>query len=119
MPPANQSAQSRKGEEKKSSGLHIAMIASEVAPFAKSGGLADMVSGLSLALEQLGLTVSVILPAYRSFLRSDFPREESKRAFTVPVSNRTEPATVFKTKFGKGISVYLIRADKYFDRDYL
>ena len=39
--------------------------------------------------------------------------------FTVPISNRREEGLLLKTKMGNAISVYLIRADKYFDRDYL
>ena len=40
------------------------MIASEAAPFAKSGGLADVVGALPAALEKLGHEVAVLLPRY-------------------------------------------------------
>src|SRR5262245_34025268 len=41
------------------------MIASEVAPWAKTGGLADVLSGLPEALDALGHQVTVVLPRYR------------------------------------------------------
>ena len=41
------------------------MIASECAPFAKTGGLADAVAGLSSALARLGHHVTLVLPGYR------------------------------------------------------
>lgn len=41
------------------------MIASECAPFAKTGGLADAVAGLSSALAGLGHHVTVVIPRYR------------------------------------------------------
>ncbi len=46
--------------------MKIAMIASEVVPFAKSGGLADVASSLSLALKKQGHDVRIIMPRYKS-----------------------------------------------------
>ncbi len=40
------------------------MIASEVDPFARTGGLGDVVSGLSSALDALGCDVTVVTPRY-------------------------------------------------------
>jgi starch synthase len=45
--------------------MHVAMIASECEPFAKTGGLADVVDALSRALGGLGHEVDVYLPRYR------------------------------------------------------
>jgi starch synthase len=41
------------------------MIASEMAPWAKTGGLADVLEGLPSALDRLGHQVSVVLPLYK------------------------------------------------------
>lgn len=46
--------------------LKILMIASEAYPFAKSGGLADVVSSLSTALTSQGHDVKILLPRYYS-----------------------------------------------------
>ena len=46
--------------------MRVVHVASEVAPFAQSGGLADVVAGLPAALaESHGLSVAVIVPVYR------------------------------------------------------
>ena len=45
--------------------MHIAMVASECEPYAKTGGLADVVDALSRALGELGHEVDVYLPRYR------------------------------------------------------
>jgi len=50
--------------------MYIAMIASECAPAAKVGGLADVVYGLSKNLRQRGDTVEILLPKY-DCLRND------------------------------------------------
>lgn len=99
--------------------INIAMAASEIAPFAKTGGLSDTLGSLPQALERLGLRVSLIMPAYRSVLSKGFPLEDTGIRLAVPISERREEATLLKTKAGKAITVYLIRADRYFDRDYL
>ena len=46
--------------------LHIAFVASEMAPFAKTGGLADVIGALPKALAALGHRVTVFLPRYGS-----------------------------------------------------
>ena len=48
-----------------SDSLHIVMAASEAVPYAKTGGLADVVGALSMALAKLGHWVTLLLPGYR------------------------------------------------------
>ncbi len=95
------------------------MVSPEIAPFARTGGLGEVLGSLPRALEQLGLRVSLIMPAYRSVLRGGFPVEETGIRFAVPVSYRQEEASLLRTKPGSGVTVYFIRADNYFDRDFL
>ena len=45
--------------------MKILHVASEVTPFAKTGGLADMVGSLPAALRHLGHEVRIIMPFYR------------------------------------------------------
>ena len=46
--------------------MRVVHVASEVAPFAQSGGLADVAAGLPAALaEAHGLSVGVVVPLYR------------------------------------------------------
>lgn len=44
--------------------MKILMITSEAVPFAKTGGLADAVSALSIALAKLGHDVRIVMPRY-------------------------------------------------------
>ena len=45
--------------------MKILLVSSEAVPFAKTGGLADVATGLSKALAELGHSVTLILPFYR------------------------------------------------------
>ncbi len=97
--------------------LHIVMASPEIAPLAKTGGLGDVLGSLPRALERLGLRVSLIMPAHRSVISSGFPLEDTGISFTVPVSRRREEGRLLRTKTGSAISIYLILADQYFDRE--
>jgi starch synthase len=44
--------------------LRVLFVASEGVPFAKTGGLADIVGTLPQALEELGVEVKVLMPYY-------------------------------------------------------
>ena len=99
--------------------LHIVMISSEAVPFAKTGGLADMTSALAVALEQLGHDVSIIVPAYRCALLAPIPLAESGIRVTAPAGDGMLDAEVLTATLGQAIRVYLIRADRYFDRAHL
>ncbi len=100
-------------------GLHIAMASPEIFPFAKTGGLADVAGSLPLALEKLGVKVSLIMPAYRSVLKGRFQLADTGKRISVPISDRREEGSIYQTKLGRDISVYFVRADRYFDRDAL
>ncbi len=45
--------------------MKILMVASEATPFAKTGGLADVMGSLPPALVRLGDEVGVVMPKYR------------------------------------------------------
>lgn len=63
--------------------MRIVMVASECEPFAKTGGLADVVDALARALGRRGHEVDVVLPFYRGLRPPDGPLR--RRTITVPV----------------------------------
>lgn len=87
--------------------MKIAMCATEVVPFAKTGGLADVAGALPLALEKIGEEVIVIMPFYKCI----------KNQKQVKISELKKD--VFFSVIGKGIKVYFLKNDAYFDRDNL
>jgi len=87
--------------------MKIAMIASEVVPFAKTGGLADVAGALPLALEQLGQDVIIIMPGYKAAHALKVP---AVKVFLEGVSYSV---------IGENVRVYFIDKKEYFDRDAL
>ncbi|MCG3199910.1 MAG: Glycogen synthase [bacterium] len=65
MPKAKRAAQNR---------LKILMVASEVTPFAKTGGLADVVGALPKRLHEFGHDVRIVMPLYSSIHRDTFKK---------------------------------------------
>jgi len=64
--------------------MNILMVASEATPFAKTGGLADVLGGLPPALAERGEQVAVVLPAYRGN-RYPRPTREAYRSLWIPI----------------------------------
>jgi starch synthase len=77
----------------RASRLNILTIASEMTPFAKTGGLADVVSSLPAALEALGHGVTTVLPRYRHIAVGDDPL--TRRRIVV---GRTPHEVIFRTR---------------------
>jgi len=53
-------------------GLKILLVASEVAPFAKTGGLADVAAALPRALARAGHDVKVLMPLYERVIQGKY-----------------------------------------------
>ena len=96
------------------------MFAAEAVPYAKVGGLGDVLGALPKAMAKLGVQPTIIIPAYRSV---DFSRFQIKpcaavSGFDVPMGSFLEHADVFHTRTSESAAeVFLIGSRKYFDRD--
>lgn len=96
--------------------LKIFLVSPEVAPFAKTGGLADVAGSLPKALHKLGHDVRIFLPYYRMVKQGGFETSVVIENLPVEVSNRTEYASILQTTLAPEIPVYLLQNDKYYDR---
>ena len=101
-------------------GLNAVMLAAEVSPFAKVGGLADVLGALPKALERIGVRVTVILPGYKSINHDQYGIRpcEMVAGFDVPMGPGSAYAEVFQTRLPRSaVDVFLIGSDRYFHRD--
>ena len=66
---------------------------SEVFPYSKTGGLADMVAGLSKSLAKAGQTVEVVTPLYAG-IRSQFPDLQDWGSLEITIGSGVRSATI-------------------------
>jgi starch synthase len=100
--------------------MKILMAASEAVPFAKTGGLGDAVSALSLALARLGHEVCIVLPRYYNIDRRLLTQLEG--AMGVPTGGGEEWCAVYRTempgsKKSNPVRVYFVDHEGFFGRD--
>ncbi len=88
----------------------IVHLASEMVPFSKTGGLADVVGALPVALTRLGHSVTVIVPAHRPSLADDVPGKHLADLDELGIR-----AHVFATEL-HGVKVLLLDAPQLFVR---
>jgi starch synthase len=91
------------------------MIASECVPFAKTGGLADVVGALPLILRKLGHEVIVVMPRYGSIDRARFGLRRFWNSLGVWMGNALEWCAV-DIAYSEGAPVYFIEHERYFGR---
>jgi starch synthase len=92
----------------------VLMIGSEALPFAKSGGLADVLGALPAALSRLGWDVTVALPRYRGV---DAGRLVDR--FPVSVGGYQRDIGLFEAPLGDGARALLVDCPDLYDRDTL
>ncbi len=99
--------------------LRVLFMASEVEPFAKTGGLADVAGALPAALAALGHDVRILMPRYRGVdalageMRTLVPR------LTVTLGERSVEGALFEGRTSSDVPVYFLGQDHYYDRESL
>ena len=96
--------------------MKIAMLASEGAPYIKSGGLGDVMEALPSALARIpGNEVVLILPYYKKILDNPKYEVEQVSQFYVSLGWRNQYAGVYQLKNREdGVQVYFIDSLYYF-----
>jgi starch synthase len=95
--------------------MRVVMLTSEVYPYAKTGGLADVLAALPPALAAAGVEVTVCLPGYRAALRVAGALPPGTRLWA-PIASRMEPAEVVRLPDAP-VPTVLLCAHRYFDRE--
>jgi len=102
--------------------MKIVMVASEVAPFSKEGGLADVLGALPMALSGLGHDVTVISPLYRGVRaqaeRIGWPLERLEPGtFPVPIGETETDAALWVSHLpDSNVRAVFLQNDRYYDR---
>jgi starch synthase len=98
--------------------LKVLFVASECAPFAKTGGLGDVVGALPKALHTRGVDVRVVLPLYAGVAWDQFERLDG--VLSVPLGGWSAHGAVRMGRLpGSAVPVYFLEHRGYFDRPHL
>ncbi|BCL79945.1 glycogen synthase [Ktedonobacteria bacterium brp13] len=97
--------------------LKVLILAAEIVPFAKAGGLAEIVGALPKALQAFGHDVRLVMPRYRQVDSQHFQLTEMFDAVSVPMGSYQVQVGVTKAEIGDHIPVYMIDAPRFFDRE--
>jgi len=100
--------------------MRILFASSEVIPFSKTGGLADVAASLPKALAHAGHEVSVITPYYpqeRPRWSGNINLESTGQTVEVWIADRRVTASILRTTLpGSAAVVYLLDQPAYYDR---
>jgi starch synthase len=96
--------------------LKVVMISAECVPFAKTGGLGDVVGVLPRLLRQMGHDVIVVMPRYALIDGNRYPIRPVLSPVGVWMGDSEEWCAVQLSE-ETGFPVYFIEAEKYFGRD--
>ena len=98
--------------------MKIAFVASEAAPFLKTGGLGDVMQALPAALSKMPENeVVLILPYYSAIKYNPEIKTEHITSFEINLAWRKCHVGLFRLKSRRKLQVYFVDNEQYFNRD--
>jgi starch synthase len=99
--------------------LKLVLVTTEIVPFSKVGGLADVLGALPGELEKLGVSVSIFTPLYSSIDRARFAIKPERGTGTLEarVGGGRETFRLSSCPMpGTGVKVYFIDNERFYSR---
>jgi starch synthase len=96
--------------------MKILIASSEVLPYSKTGGLADMVGALAKFLARAGHEVGVVTPLYRGLREKWTELRPLDYKLDVPLGVARMAGNVWTLEPGPGLTIYFIEQNQFFDR---
>jgi starch synthase len=93
--------------------MRILFVASEALPYAKTGGLADVIEALPRALTKLGHELAVFVPQYRGVE----PASIEMQSMTIPQGTRLRFPAITTGGIHRGVRYFFLDDSFYFDRE--
>ena len=100
--------------------IRVAYLSSEVYPFSKTGGLADVAGSLPIALQRLGdVEVWVFTPLYRKFTDPQaFGIQDTGLRVRIWLDQKEHEVGLWAVEH-RGVRVYFVDYEPYFGRDHI
>ena len=97
--------------------MKVLFVASECAPYAKCGGLGDVVASLPKALRRLGVDARVAIPLYASISRAKFGLQEEPPCLVNCGGGEVNGCAVWGGVADGGVPVWFIEHNRFFARN--
>lgn len=97
--------------------MKVLFATSEITPFSRAGGLADVSHDLTLTLARMGHEVIVVTPKYRQTRNTGLSLQPMPNVLEVPISWMKKPAKVWMSHLDHQVIVYFIERDELYDRE--
>lgn len=97
--------------------MKVLMIASEMFPYAKTGGLADVVGSLPLALKKFNMEIKCILPYYSMVEQSGVEVTADLIGIPIDIGNEKFTGNILRKKDSNGANVYFVQQHQFFARE--
>jgi starch synthase len=94
--------------------MRVLFVTSELADFAKAGGLADVSAALPRALREEGVDVRVLLPGYQKVIDN---AGSIKVVASLPRRSEIEPCLVGETETADGLTIYVLLSPSLYQRE--
>ncbi len=94
--------------------MNILMIAGEVAPYAKTGGLGEVMGALPKAVKRLGHDVRVFMPLYGNIDRSRFAFVPIGSPTVLTVNNEPTPVQFHASILAQEVPIYFLESARFF-----
>jgi len=96
--------------------MDILFVTTELAPFVKVGGLADVAAALPKALRALGHKVTLVLPRFPAFEQGGLLVARRLTPVRVALGGITYDVTLFDGRLASQVDIVLVDAPGFFDR---
>ncbi|MBX3192935.1 MAG: glycogen synthase GlgA [Labilithrix sp.] len=97
--------------------MEILFVTTELAPFVKVGGLADVSAALPKTLKALGHRVTIVMPRYPAFEQAGLLLARRLTPITVEMGGHTWEVTAFDGRLASQVDLVLLDAPGIFDRE--
>lgn len=97
--------------------MKIVFVASEMVPFAKTGGLADVIGALTGEIQALGHEVIAFLPRYRAIDAHKLALKTAVENIEIQIGSEREKGKVMSYTLSNGVKVYFIDHPEYYSRE--
>ena len=97
--------------------MDIVFAASECAPWAKTGGLADVVSALPKMLAKMGHRIRIFLPYYRQVAKAAPNAAVVLASVTIPFPSYNRFVRILDGGEADGVQTYFVDCPELFDRE--